>query len=187
MKPADLDRRAVLLLTAAGALGCGSATGAPPRPPVVPGKRGEFDFLTGEWRIHHRQAKVPGSWIEFEGEATCWSLLEGLGSIEELRIPSRGFSGVGIRLLDQERSVWTDFWVSGKSGVLTTPGMTGAFVDGVGTFLAEEMDGDTKILVRGVWDRITPTSHRWFQGVSRDGGVTWEDNWFMDWTRVSAR
>jgi hypothetical protein len=36
-----------------------------------------------------------------------------------------------------------------------------------------------------VWDRITPKSCRWFQGVSRDGGKSWDDGWFMDWTRVS--
>ena len=36
----------------------------------------------------------------------------------------------------------------------------------------------------GIWDRITPSSCRWRQGVSRDAGATWEDTWLMDWTRV---
>ena len=40
------------------------------------------------------------------------------------------------------------------------------------------------IKVRGVWDRITRTSCRWHQAVSRDGGNTWDVNWWMDWTRV---
>ena len=37
---------------------------------------------------------------------------------------------------------------------------------------------------RGVWDRITPTSCRWHQSTSKDGGKTWDYNWYMDWTRV---
>jgi len=67
---------------------------------------------------------------------------------------------------------------------LTTPGTTGAFVDGVGTFTANELDGETPIIVRGMWDRITPVSCRWSQATSRDNGRTWEDNWLMDWVRA---
>lgn len=159
----------------------GGATSSP-----RPGKLGEFDFLAGEWRISHRRLKAPGDWDVFNGEATCWTILGGVGSIEELRIPERNFSGMGLRLLDLEKHVWNDFWVNAKSGVLAPPGQTGAFENGVGTFGADDMDGDQPIKVRGVWDRITATSCRWRQGVSRDGGRTWEDNWFMDWTRVAA-
>ena len=66
--------------------------------------------------------------------------------------------------------------------MLTPPGMPGGFVDGVGTFEAD--DNGQPIRVRGVWDRITPSSCRGHQAMSRDGGQTWEGNWFMDWTRV---
>jgi hypothetical protein len=54
----------------------------------------------------------------------------------------------------------------------------------VGTFIADDADDGQPIKVRGVWDRITPTSCRWHQAVSRDGGKVWEENWFMDWVRV---
>lgn len=153
------------------------------------GKPGDFAFLAGEWKIRHRQLKSDGSgeWIEYDGEATVWSILAGVGSVEELRIPARGFSGMGLRLLDVDKRIWTDYWVNGRSGVLTPPGMTGVFADGAGTFQAVEFEEGKPITVRGVWDRITPTSCRWHQGVSRDGGKTWEDNWFMDWTRVAAK
>lgn len=193
--PADEARRTLLKTAAAGLAVCvtgtGTAVAAAPRAPAPYGKPGEFDFLAGEWTIRHRRLKTPGSddWDEFEGEATCWSILGGVGSVEELRIPARDFSGMGLRLLDVgqpdvEQRRWSDFWVNAKSGVLTTPGTTGAFVDGVGTFLADDMDGDSPIQVRGVWDRITATSCRWHQATSRDGGGTWEGNWFMDWTRA---
>ena len=183
----DLRRRT--LLQAAGLLALGQV--APPSSHAraaepAPGKSGEFDFLAGSWTISHRRLKAAGGqdWDEFNGEATCWTILGGVGSVEELRIPARGFSGMGLRLLDVEKSLWSDYWVNGKSGVLTTPGMTGRFEGGVGTFVADDMDGARPIKVRGVWDRITPRSCRWHQAVSYDGGKTWEGNWFMDWVRV---
>ena len=184
----DVNRRNLLQSSAVLALGQmalnTSAAAAAPEP--MPGKPGDFNFLAGNWKISHRRLKTPGGndWDIFEGEATCWTVLGGVGSIEELRIPARNFSGMGIRLLDVEKRVWSDFWVNSKSGVLAPPGMLGYFEDGVGTFTAEDTDNDKPIKVRGVWDRITPNSCRWRQGVSKDNGKTWEEGWFMDWVRA---
>jgi hypothetical protein len=89
-----------------------------------------------------------------------------------------------LRLLDVQQQLWSDFWVNARSGVLTAPGMPGSFEDGAGIFIADDMDGDRPIKVRGVWDRITPNSCRWHQAISRDDGKTWQENWFMDWVRV---
>jgi hypothetical protein len=182
--PIEPQRRALLQSAAGLAMAGLPATKAAAAAP--PGKPGDFDFLAGQWTISHRRLKKAGSddWDVFKGEATCWTILAGAGSVEELRIPARGFSGMGLRLLDLEQRVWNDFWVNGKSGVLSTPGMTGSFDQGVGTFTAEEKDGDRPILVRGVWDRITPGSCRWHQASSVDGGKTWAPDWFMDWVRA---
>jgi hypothetical protein len=181
-----------LVLTSSNAL---AATGAKPgevsstqttNKPKPPGKAGDFDFLAGSWNISHRRLKTDGSktWDEFKGEATCWSILSGIGSIEELRIPERNFSGMGLRLLDVENKIWSDFWVNARSGVLTTPGTTGYFENGVGIFIADDVDAGKPIKVRGIWDRITAKGCRWHQSISRDGGKTWDDNWLMDWSRV---
>jgi len=153
---------------------------------LTPGraKPGEFDFLIGEWRISHRRLTSSGVWDAFAGEATCWTVWAGAGLIEELRIPARDFTGMGVRLIDAEKGLWSDVWVNATSGVLRGPGMIGGFVNGEGWFVADETDGDTPIKVRGIWDRITGTAHGWRQSVSRDGGATWEDNWLMDWTKV---
>jgi hypothetical protein len=186
--PADDSRRTLLKTAAAGLAVCVTGTGSALASTAdAPGKPGDFDFLAGEWKIQHRRLKTMGSddWDVFEGEATCWTILGGVGSVEELRIPARNFSGMGLRLLDVEKRLWSDFWVNAKSGVLITPGTTGVFVDGAGTFVADDMDGDKPIKVRGVWDRITPTSCRWHQALSYDDGKTSQGQWFMDWTRVS--
>lgn len=183
--PEDPQRRLLLSSAMAGMAGGivapQTAIGATPAAP--PGKPGDFDFLTGEWRIHNRFLEKE-QWIEFPGEATVHAILQGIASIEELRIPARGFAGMGLRLLDVEKKVWSDHWVNAKSGVVTVPGQTGLFVDGVGTFTAEDMDGETRVIYRGVWDRITSSSCRWRQGWSRDGGKSWTETWFMDWKRA---
>jgi hypothetical protein len=151
----------------------------------TPGKPGDFNFLAGEWRIAHLQ-RAPGAteWNRFEGEATCWTILGGVGSVEELRIPARSFSGMGLRLLDVESRVWSDFWVNAKSGVLTAPGQSGSFENGAGIFASDDEESGRTMKSVGVWDLITPSSCRWRQAASADGGKTWEQNWIMSWRRV---
>jgi hypothetical protein len=156
--------------------------------PQATGKAGDFDFLNGSWSIQHRRCQGTSSeqvWDEFTGEATCWSILGGLGSIEELRIPSRNFFGSGIRLLNVQQQIWADYWVNAKNGILNLPGQLGGFENGIGTFLANDFDGSAPIVVRGVWDQITPNSCRWSQAISYDNGLTWNENWIMHWTRIS--
>jgi hypothetical protein len=182
-----LDRRTLLKSAAGLTVGLiGSNALRVARASAMPaGAGGDFGFLAGDWKISHRRLKTPGSddWDVFEGEATVWPALGGMASIEELRIPARKFSGMGVRLFHVEKKLWADHWVSGQNGVLNEP-MMGSFQDGVGTFIADDMDGDRPVKARGVWDRITPASCRWHQATSADGGKTWEGNWYMDWARA---
>lgn len=180
-----IARRPFLMSAAFGLMCTLARVSAAPGTHTPPsGKPGDFDFLTGEWRIANRQRQADGSWKDFAGEATVHSILGGIGSVEELRIPVGSYLGMGLRLLDLERRVWSDFWVGAKSGVLTPPGQEGGFVDGVGTFLSQDQEEGKPVLYRGVWDRITPRSCRWRQGSSRDGGKSWDETWFMDWSRI---
>ena len=107
-----------------------------------------------------------------------------MASIEELRIPSRHFSGMGLRLFDGAKGHWFELWTNAKGASLTGPGTPGGFRDGVAVFEADDADGDQPIRVRSTWDRITPRSCRWQQSVSRDGGRHWEANWIMEWERA---
>lgn len=147
-------------------------------------KGGDFGFLAGHWKISHRQLKKPGSddWDLSKAKPRSGQL-GGMANIKPLRIPSRNFSGMGVRLFHVDKRLWADHWVSGSKGVLNEPRM-GRFADGVGTFTADEMDGDRPIKARGVWDRITPVSCRWHQATSSDDGKTWVGNWYMDWVRA---
>ena len=159
-----------------------SSASAAPQKPEAPGKIGDFDFLSGNWTIKHRQKK-DGKWDVVEGEATVVGILGGIASVEELRIPSRNFSAMGLRLLDVERKLWADYWVNRKSGVFNRPAW-GGFALGVGTWDSADVDGGVPVITRGVWDQVTPASCRWRQARSRDDGKTWEENWIMHWMRT---
>lgn len=201
MDPEPTDRREILQAVAALALGpeaLSAAAATPPPPPEpgaaltrprverpTPGRPGDFAFLDGHWRIRHQRRLESGEWDRFEGEARCFSILGGICSVEELLIPARNFSGMGLRLLDVKAQRWNDFWVNAAWGQLGTPGMGGSFEDGAGLFEAEDEDQGTKVLYRGVWDRIGPRGCRWQQGSSRDGGRSWALSWSMDWERIA--
>jgi hypothetical protein len=196
----DRKRRSLLIAGAAagaaaampGAAKPNAAAAAPtldPIPPLpktpTPGKPGDFDFLAGEWRIRHwRRRDSEKDWDVFDGEATCWTILKGVGSIEELRIPARDFSGMGLRLLDMDKKVWSDHWVNAKSGVVFTPGQTGSFESGAGIFFNEDEAEGKPVIYAGIWDKIADQSCRWRQAGTRDGGKTWTQSWIMEWRRV---
>lgn len=180
---ADVQRRTLLQLSAglAAAQAGIEPAHAAAAAPAPTGRPGDFDFLSGEWKIRNRRLK-DGAWDSFDGEATVVGLLAGVASVEELRIPARQFSGMGLRLLDVERRLWADFWVNARSGVLVPPPSLGSFVDGVGIWDAQD-DNPGAPIYRGVWDQITPASCRWTQALSNDGGKTWQEQWVMHWTR----
>ncbi|MFO1329554.1 MAG: hypothetical protein U1F56_19500 [Rubrivivax sp.] len=181
----DIGRRSMLQLAAGLAAAAPAAAGPTPAGPAPTGKAGDFDFLAGEWRIANERLK-DGTWDRFEGEATVHRILGGIGSVEELRIPARQFSGMGLRLLDVDKRLWADHWVNARSGVLGDP-TWGSFVDGAGHWDSvddsDRSDGHAAIW-RGTWDRITPTGCRWSQSVSRDGGRSWQAVWVMQWRRA---
>lgn len=196
MSNSDLGRRALLQsaagLAAAGMIGgAAGAAGTPIPPPPKPdapvtGKGvGDFDFLTGEWTIVNRRfdgiyKKGRG---ESEGSATVQRVLNGMGSIEQLRGPGGKLRGMGVRVWRPEAGVWADHWTDCQDGVVNPPQL-GRFIEGQGVFEADdEMDGKP-IKVRAFWDKITPVSCRWYQTMSADGGKTWDYGWYMDWTRV---
>jgi hypothetical protein len=149
----------------------------------TPGQPGDFAFLTGEWRIANRSI-VDGAWMDYPGEATVSAILAGSGSVEDLRMPTRNFAGLGLRLLEVSTRVWRDHWVNAKSGALTLPGGEGSFENGVGIFTSDYQEADRTLLVIAIWDQITPQSCRWRQATSADGGASWQPNWIMHWTRV---
>jgi hypothetical protein len=198
--PSSADRRTLLqaAATLAGA-GLGPASAAPADPPEAapgpamtgpgvgnpsPGQLGDFNFLSGHWRVLNHKRKGEG-WDVFEGESRCFSLLDGLCSVEELRIPARNFNGMAVRLLDLKSRRWSDHWTNANAGLLTAPGLQGSFEGGAAIFEERDEEAGKPVIYRSVWDLITRESCRWQQGASRDGGRSWVIDWSMRWVRIA--
>jgi hypothetical protein len=161
-------------------------TYTPPRKGIVTGKGvGDFDFLSGNWTIRHRRLKdgTKDEWQSFESSATVHRVLNGMGSIEELRKADGSDMGMGVRVWLHQEKKWADHWTSATNGVVNSP-QKGEFIDGEGIFLSEEDVDGVKWQYRGVWDRIAPGRCRWHQSASSDSGKSWEWNWWMEWTQV---
>jgi len=172
-------------------MGSSSASGVA-IPTVEPGRAvHDFDFYMGKWRVHHRRLKerLAGSdeWQEFEGTSEAWPLLGGAGNVDDnvLELPAGIYRAVSLRSFDPETEQWSIWWLDGRNPGRLDPPVVGGFKDGVGTFQGDDTFNGKPIIVRFIWSNITPTSTRWEQAFSPDGGKTWEVNWIMESTRIA--
>jgi hypothetical protein len=153
----------------------------------VSGSHG-FDFLVGEWRVHHRRIdRASGKWVEFDGTCSARSMLEGSGNLEEhwLNAPSGAYRAVGLHSYDRKSGKWSSWWLDGRypAGPLDPP-VQGIFEDGVLATHFETEENGRKFVDRMQWSAITATSFRWEQARSADDGKTWDTSWIMEFTRV---
>ncbi len=103
----------------------------------------DFDFLVGEWRVHHRRLQPDShEWVDFEGTSSNRKIMDGGGNLEEhtLNAPNGAYRAVGLRSYDAKSSQWA---IDGKP-----------------------------MRVRLIWSQITATSARWEQAYSHDAGIS---------------
>ena len=156
---------------------------------TVDGRSG-FDFLVGHWTVRHRRLKerLAGctEWEEFRGTCSLRPLLNRQANVDDnvLELPSGRYRAASIRAYDPATDRWSIWWLDSRHPHdLGTP-VVGAFRDGTGTFLADDVLNGQPIRVRFLWTDITAASARWQQAFSNDGGATWETNWIMEFQRV---
>jgi hypothetical protein len=160
--------------------------------PAATGHMGvhNFDFLVGEWRVHHHRLK-PNSqeWVDFEGTCSNRKLMDGGANMEEhaLNAPYGAYRAIALRAYDPKSNQWAIWWLDGRypSGPLD-PSVKGRFENDVGTFYGDYMQDGKPMRVRFLWSNITSTSARWEQSLSSDGGKTWATNWIMNFNRDAA-
>jgi hypothetical protein len=151
----------------------------------------DFDFNLGTWKTHISRLQNPltGStaWVEYDGISVVRKILNGPASLFELNAdgPAGHIEGAGLRLYNPQSHQWSLNWTSGKSGILGVPTI-GAFENGRGVFVDQELFDDRVILVRNSFTDITPDSARFEQTFSDDAGKTWETNWVMTFKRLEA-
>jgi hypothetical protein len=146
-----------------------------------------FDFEVGSWTVHHRSKRQTGDWIEFDGTCQNRGLIAGQANVEEhtFNRPTGVNHGIALRAYDPATDLWAIWWVDSRDPHLPLdPPVKGRFEDGVGTFYADSEMGGTLTRTRFVWSHITPTSARWEQSFSTDGGASWDLNWRMEFQRA---
>src|SRR5688572_9222960 len=150
----------------------------------------DFDMHIGTWRTHLRRLLrlLSGSseWAEYEGTTIVRKVWNGAANLVELVAdgPAGHFEGLSLRLYNPASRQWSLNFSNSRTGTLSQPTI-GEFRNGRGEFYNQETYDGRAILVRFVISDITPTSVRFEQAYSDDGGRTWEVNWIATDTRVS--
>jgi len=180
----DMQRRQLmtLLATLPGALALSRAEGAAA---VV----SDFDYFLGDWKVKHRRLKerLVGSteWEEYQGTTHCVAILGGIANFNDSITHRAGttYRSLGLRAFDAKTNVWTDWSLDGRNPTQVTVDGVGKFVNGVGTFFADDTFAGKPIRVRGTFSSISPHEARWEQAFSPDGERTWETNYVMQYLR----
>jgi hypothetical protein len=164
---------------------------AQPNPGASPERDGQhdFDFEIGSWKTHLKRLVRPltGSttWVEYTGTTVVRKVWDGRANLVELVVdgPAGHLEVLSLRLYNPESRQWSLNSSVLGSGAMNVPSI-GEFKNGRGEFFNQEMYNGRSILVRFVISDITPTSCRFEQSFSDDGGKTWEVNWIAVDTRV---
>ncbi|HEV7509959.1 MAG TPA: hypothetical protein VGS07_34120 [Thermoanaerobaculia bacterium] len=170
------------------AISAQTGTGAP----ALRDGQHDFDFEMGSWKTHLSRLEKPltGStkWIEFDGTIESRPIWGGKANLDEFEAdgPNGHIQGLTLRLYNPESHQWSLYWGTSKNGTLPPPPTVGSFnaKNGQGEFYDQESFNGRMIFVRYVWSNITPTTARFVQSFSDDGGKTWEDNWISTMERV---
>jgi hypothetical protein len=161
-----------------------------PAPARPPGAR-DFDFLVGHWAVKHRRLKHrlvnSQDWETFDGTTAARLYLGGQAIVDDnvLNLPAGAYRAITLRAYNPATHTWSIWWLDSRHPGALDPPLVGEFRDEVGTFFGNDIFEGKPIHVRFVWSGITATSARWEQAFSVDGGLTWEVNWLMEFTRVS--
>ena len=144
----------------------------------------------GHWHVAHRRLKhrLQGNdeWETFAGTCDVRKLMGGFGNVDDnvVELPAGIYRAAALRAFDPTTREWSIWWLDGRApGHIGEP-VRGSFVDGVGTFVADEDIDGRPVRVRFRWSHITSTSAVWEQAFSEDAGRTWEMNWHMDFVRA---
>ena len=150
----------------------------------------DFDFEIGTWNTKLSRLAKPMSgsstWVEYTGTTTVRKVWDGRANLVELDVkgPSGRIEGLSLRLYNPQSRQWSLNFSNSAGGTLSAP-VVGEFKNGRGEFYGQETFNGQMIFVRFVISDITPTSCRFEQAFSDDGGKTWEVNWIAVDTRVT--
>jgi ketosteroid isomerase-like protein len=149
----------------------------------------DFDFEFGTWNTHIRRLLHPltGSttWVDYYGTTVVRKIWNGKAHMAEVEVDGPGghIEALSLRLYNPQSHQWSLNFATSAGGSMSVP-TVGEFRNGRGELYDYEAIDGKMILVRNLWSDITPTSARFEQSFSSDGGKSWEANWIGIDTRV---
>ena len=149
----------------------------------------DFDFFEGKWNVHNKKLKTRLNncveWIEFESTQEMYSILNGIGNIDNFLATFDGqpFEGMTVRLFSPKTKLWSIYWADSNEGKLDLP-VTGSFENNIGHFFTKDIFNDKNVIVVFRWDARDKDNPVWSQAMSDDNGNTWEWNWYMFMTKI---
>jgi hypothetical protein len=166
------------------------ASHAHPATASAPGAVGDWAFLRGSWRVHHRRPVPAGSddWKAFDGTMTHVETMGSQGNVEDyvINAPTGTYRAMSIRAFDLKTRLWSIWWIDSRYPTTRLlPPMRGRFEGDHGLFTSEGMDQGRRVLGRFMWTGIRTETPRWEQATSRDDGATWQPNWIMELSRAA--
>lgn len=168
-----------------------AATTAQDAPPVPSGfatdAPRQFDFWVGEWDVNLRMLQDDLTWKDsVRAHAEIHSILGGRAILELW--DSAPILGYSLRYHDAATGKWV-LWLNwpgnNRAG---SSSLTGEFRHGRGEFFSSSTDAQgNESISRYTFSDATPTSLRWDDAYSSDGGKTWSASWIMEFTRTRER
>ena len=126
-------------------------------------------------------------WMEYFGRSNHKKLLDGNANFEDFEVDSPKshlhIKAQTLRMYNPTTHQWSIYGVDLDNGVLGMPPVVGQFDGPRGEFIDQEPWKGRQILVRYVWQNLSPTSARMEQSFSADDGRTWEVNWICELSR----
>jgi hypothetical protein len=152
----------------------------------------DFDFLLGHWQVQHQRLKERlagcSEWAVFDGQVSNHQVMGGLANIDDtvLNLPEGSYRALAMRAYDTAQKRWSIWWLDGRLPSQLDVPVTGGFSGDVGSFYSDEHLRGVPIKVRFQWHVQNAARPRWEQAFSADGGLSWEVNWIMQFTRQPA-
>ena len=152
----------------------------------------DFDWDIGTWKVHMRRLLQPLSgsttWVEYDGTDVVRKVWDGRANLGEVELdgPRGHLELLTLRLYNPESHQWSINISNSTTGTLS-PSAVGGFEGRHGEFYDQEAYNGRTILVRFEVSVITPTSCRFDQAFSLDGGKSWEVNLIVTETLVQEQ
>jgi len=149
----------------------------------------DFDFMIGDWRVHHRRlnSRLTGcvDWTEFLGTSSTRTILGGYGNVEDnvLQLPDGEVKAAAFRSFNEHSQEWAIWWLDRRAPHNLDVPVVGRFSGTIGTFFAQDTLNGRPVTIRFTWQTNPGQNPIWEQAFSENSGETWETNWIMEFVR----